>query len=142
MTGINSAAATLREVWSTLQLRVRELAERAADRLRPEHRYYRPHLAAPRSPITRRLLIGSGAVAAAAIVSCGILWWQLAHGPVAIDLVTPWLTSAIEERLGGQHRTEVRGRRVREEAGGSAAHRRGGVPGGGGESTDASEPRA
>src|SRR5256885_6742402 len=107
MTGINSAAATLREVWSTLQLRVRELAERAADRLRPEHRYYRPHLAAPRSPIARRLLIGGGAVAAAAIVSCGILWWQLARGPVAIDLVTPWLTSAIEERLGGQHRLGV-----------------------------------
>src|SRR5256885_10678911 len=123
MTGINSAAATLREVWSTLQLRVRELAERAADRLRPEHRYYRPHLAAPRSPIARRLLIGGGAVAAAAIVSCGILWWQLAHGPVAIDLVTPWLTSAIEERLGGQQRIEVGGTTPERDARGTPALR-------------------
>src|SRR5947209_6583763 len=121
MTGINSAAAALREVWSTLQLYARELAERAAARLRPEHHYYRPHLAAPRSPIARRLLIGGGAVAAAAIVSCGILWWPLARGPVAIDLVTPWRTSAIEERLGGQHRIEVGGTMLgRDEVGRSA----------------------
>src|SRR4051794_4979922 len=101
MTGISSAAAALREVWSTLQLHGRELAERAADRLRPDHDHYRSHLARPRSPIARRCLIGGSAVVAAAIVSCAVLWWQLSYGPVAIDLVTPWLTSAIEQRLGG-----------------------------------------
>src|SRR5947209_13083686 len=121
MTGINTAAAALREVWSTLALHGRELAERAADRLRSEQDHYRPHLAAPRSPVARRLLIGSGAVAAAAIVSCGVVWWQLSYGPVAIDLVTPWLTSAIEERLGGQHRIEVGGTMLeRDEVGRSA----------------------
>src|SRR4051812_27191358 len=121
MTGINTAAAALREVWSTLALHGRELAERAADRLRSEHDHYPPHRAVPRSPIARRLLIGSGAVAAAAIVSCGVVWWQLSYGPVAIDLVTPWLTSAIEERLGGQHRIEVGGTMVeRDEVGRSA----------------------
>src|SRR5438477_3923069 len=121
MTGINSAAAALREVWSTLHLHGRELAERAADRLRPEHHYYRPHLAAPRSPIARRCLIGVGAVAAAAAVSCAILWWQLAYGPVTIDIAAPWRTSAIEERLGGQHRIEVGGTMLeRDEVGRSA----------------------
>lgn len=110
MTGsFNSAAAALREVWSALALHGRELAERAADRLRPEHDFYRPHVATHRSPLARKVLIGAGAVALAAIVSCGVMWWQLASGPVAIDFLTPWLTTAIEQRLGGQHRVEVGG---------------------------------
>ena len=49
------------------------------------------------------------------------MWWQLASGPIAIDFVTPWLTSAIEERLGGQHRVEVGGTLLeRDEVGRSA----------------------
>ena len=122
MTGINTAAAALREVWSTLALHGRELAERAADRLRVEQDHHdRPHLAVPTSPLARRFLIGGGAVAAAAIISCGVVWWQLSYGPVAIDIVTPWLTSAIEERLGGQHRIEVGGTMLeRDEVGRSA----------------------
>ena len=95
MTGINSAGAALREVWSALQLHGRELAERAADRLRPEHDFYHPHVAVQRSPIARRVLIGTGAVALAAVVSCGVVWWQLASGPIAIGFMTPWLTAAI-----------------------------------------------
>src|SRR5436190_6193250 len=122
MTGINTAAAALREVWSTLALHGRELAERAADRLRIEQDHHdRPHLAVPTSPFARRFLIGGGAVAAAAMISCGVVWWQLSYGPVAIDIVTPWLTSAIEERLGGQHRIEVGGTMLeRDEVGRSA----------------------
>jgi hypothetical protein len=50
-----------------------------------------------------------------------VVWWQLSYGPVAIDIVTPWLTSAIEERLGGQHRIEVGGTMLeRDEVGRSA----------------------
>src|SRR5947209_4615500 len=110
MTGMfHSAAAAVREVWSALALQGRELAERAADRLRPEHNFYRPRVATHRSPLGRKLLIGTGAVALAAIVSCGVMWWQLSTGPVSIDFVTPWLTSAIEQRIGGQHRVEVGG---------------------------------
>jgi len=122
MTGaFDSAAAALREVWSALALHGRELAERAADRLRPEHDFYRPHVASHRSPLVRRLLIGGGAVALAAILSCGVVWWQLGSGPIAIDMVTPWLTAAIEARLGGQHRIEVGGTVLeRDEVGRSA----------------------
>ena len=59
MTGFfNSAVAALREVWSALQLSGRELAERAADRLRPEHHFYRPQFATHRSSIARKALIG------------------------------------------------------------------------------------
>src|SRR4051794_18730282 len=99
MTGfLNSAAAAaaaLREVWSTLQLQARELAERAADRFRPGHEFHHRQFATQRSPWRRRCLIGSGAVALAALVSCGVVWWQLTSGSIAIDFVTPWLTSAI-----------------------------------------------
>ena len=110
MTGsLNSAAAALREVWSTLQLQSRELAERAADRFRADHDYHRPQFAPQRSPWRRRCLIATGAVALAVVVSCGVVWWQLASGSIPINFVTPWLTSAIEERLGGGHRVEVGG---------------------------------
>jgi hypothetical protein len=119
--GINVATA-LREVWSTLRLHGRALAERAAGNLRPEYpHHYRPHLLTPRRPWARRCLIGTGAVAFAALVSCGIVWWQLGSGPIAVDVATPWLTSAIEERLGGFHRVQVGGTVLeRDEVGRSA----------------------
>jgi hypothetical protein len=119
--GINVATA-LREVWSTLRLHGRALAERAAGNLRPEYPHpYRPHLLTARRPWARRVLIGTGAVAFAAIVSCGIVWWQLGSGPIAVDVATPWLTSAIEERLGGYHRVQVGGTVLeRDEVGRSA----------------------
>ncbi|MEA2935787.1 MAG: hypothetical protein QOD74_2433 [Variibacter sp.] len=54
------------------------------------------------------LLIGGG-VAAVAIAGCGVLAWRLASGPVMLDLITPWLTAALEERLGSQHKVQVGG---------------------------------
>ena len=123
MTGtrINSVAAALREVLSTLRLHGRALAERAAGNLRPEHRYERPYLLTVRSQWPRRIFVGTGVVAFAAVASCAIVWWQLSAGSISINIVTPWLTSAIEERLGGGHRVEVGGTMLeRDEAGKSA----------------------
>ena len=120
---LHSAAAVVREVWSTLALQGRELAERAADRLRPEHDFYRPRVAAHRSPLARKLLIGGGAVAFAALVSCGLMWWQLSSGPVSINFATPWLTSAIEQKLGGGHRVEVGGTILEHDEAGRSALR-------------------
>jgi hypothetical protein len=119
--GTNFTAA-LREVVSTLRLHGRALAERAAGNFRPDdHHHYRPHLLTPRTPWARRILVGTGVVAFAAVASCGIVWWQLGSGPIAIDMVTPWLTSAIEEKLGGRHRVEVGGTVLeRDEVGRSA----------------------
>jgi hypothetical protein len=119
--GINSAVAALREVLSTLHLHGRALAERAAGNLRPEHHHYRPHLMTRRRAWLRRTAIGTGVVAFAAVASGGIVWWQLGSGPISIDTVTPWLTAAIEERLGGGHRVEVGGTMLeRDEVGRSA----------------------
>ena len=123
--GFNSAAAALREVFATLHLHGRALAEHAADRLRSDDRHDR-RFRAHRSPWPKRCLIGGGAVASAAIISGGIVWWQLSYGAIAIDFVTPWLTSAIEERLGAGHKVEVGGTLLeRDEAGRSALRLRG-----------------
>src|SRR3954470_13811571 len=124
MTGMfHSAAAAVREAWAGFALQGRELAERAADRLRPEHDFYRPRVAAHRSPLARKLLMGGGAVVLAALVSCGVMWWQLSTGPVSIDFVTPWLTSAIEQKLGGGHRVEVGGTVLEHDEAGRSALR-------------------
>src|SRR4051812_36458782 len=124
MTGMfHSAAAAVREAWAAFALQGRELAERAADRLRPEHDFYRPRVAAHGSPVARKLLIGGGAVVVAALVSCGVMWWQLYTGPVSIDFVTPWLTSAIEQKLGGGHRVEVGGTVLEHDEAGRSALR-------------------
>ena len=48
--GIQFCAA-LREVWSTLRLHGRALAERAAGSVRPDYQHYRPHLLTPRTPL-------------------------------------------------------------------------------------------
>jgi hypothetical protein len=45
-------------------------------------------------------------------ISCGMLWWRLSGGPLSVDTVTPWLTSALEERLGGRHHIEVGGTQI------------------------------
>src|SRR5215475_4848402 len=52
-------------------------------------------------PSTRRLVYGGAAVATFAFVACAGLWWRLNSGPLSLDMATPWLTSAVEERLGG-----------------------------------------
>jgi Protein of unknown function len=66
-------------------------------------------LSHPRSRWVRPLALGVAVVAALGAASCGVLGWILASGPVSLDVATPWLTSALEERFGGQHRIEVGG---------------------------------
>jgi len=49
------------------------------------------------------------------------LWWRLATGPIQLDVVTPWLASAIEENFGSGHHVEVGGTQIeRTENGGTA----------------------
>src|ERR1044072_2274930 len=90
MTGtrINSAMAALREVFSTLHLHGRALAERAAGNLRPQHHYERPYLLTARSQWPRRIAVGTGIVAFAAVASCAIVWRELSPGSLSMDNVT------------------------------------------------------
>ncbi|HEX7789472.1 MAG TPA: DUF3971 domain-containing protein [Afipia sp.] len=42
----------------------------------------------------------------------GALWLRLGAGPVNLDIVTPWLASAIERNLGHEHSVEVGGTQI------------------------------
>ena len=55
------------------------------------------------------VLLSLGVVASAAF---GALWLRLGAGPVNLDIVTPWLASAIEENLGHDHKVEVGGTQI------------------------------
>jgi hypothetical protein len=91
-------------VWRRLTLQVRAVFARGP--VRADH---------------MRLLQGRGwqtfgkmSVALAVVVSVGAiavaaLWWRLGSGPVAINVATPWLTAALEEKFGRGHRVEVGG---------------------------------
>ncbi|MGA9319483.1 MAG: hypothetical protein WBW06_00310, partial [Xanthobacteraceae bacterium] len=68
-----------------------------------------------------RLAIGGGIVGALVILGCLALLWRLSSGPIQLDVVTPWLASAIEENFGNGHRVEVGGTQIeRTENGGTA----------------------
>jgi Protein of unknown function len=68
-----------------------------------------------------RAAIGIGAFALVVVVGCVALWWRLATGPIQLDIVTPWLASAIEENFGSGHHVEVGGTQIeRTENGGTA----------------------
>ncbi len=55
-------------------------------------------------------------VLASLVVVCaaafGALWLRLGAGPVNLDIMTPWLASAIEENLGHDHKVEVGGTQI------------------------------
>src|SRR3984885_15274515 len=71
----------------------------------------------------RRTAIGVGAFAIVLIVGCVALWWRLATGPIQLDVVTPWLASAIEENFGSNHHVEVGGTQIERTKNGATAVR-------------------
>jgi hypothetical protein len=74
-------------------------------------------------PVVRRLAIGVAAVAAVLLIGGGALWWRLASGPIMLDLVTPWLTSAIEQKFGDRYRVQVGGTQLERDQQGRTALR-------------------
>jgi len=69
-----------------------------------------------RAAMRRRLVRRIAATAAVCAVVAGAafagLSWRLAQGPISLDLATPWLVDAIQEKLGGQQRVEVGGTQI------------------------------
>ena len=54
-------------------------------------------------------------------IGCLALLWRLSSGPIQVDIVTPWLVSAIEENFGNGRRVEIGGTQIeRTENGGTA----------------------
>jgi uncharacterized protein DUF3971 len=74
-------------------------------------------------PAVRKLAYGAGAVVGVLFLACVALTWRLSSGPIAFDLATPWLTSAIEQNFGGRHRVEVGGTQLERDEHGRTALR-------------------
>ncbi len=74
-------------------------------------------------PKVRKLAYGAGAVFGVFTLACVALAWRLSSGPIAFDLATPWLTSAIEQNFGGRHRVEVGGTQIERDEHGRTALR-------------------
>ena len=74
-------------------------------------------------PRLRHFAIGAGFLGGVILILAGALWWRLGSGPLSVDVVTPWLTAAVEERLGGGHRVEVGGTQIERTEDGHAALR-------------------
>jgi hypothetical protein len=76
-----------------------------------------------RHPVVRRVTIAVGVLGVVVLIGAGALWWRLSSGPIMLDLATPWLTSAIEQNLGGRYRVEVGGTQIERDAQGRTALR-------------------
>ena len=79
--------------------------------------------------LIRRVTITIAALGVVVMLGFFALWWRLASGPIQLDVVTPWLASAIEENFGSNRHVEVGGTQIeRTENGGTAVrhprHRR------------------
>ncbi len=57
------------------------------------------------------------------VLGCVALWWRLASGPIQLDVVTPWLASAIEENFGNGRHVEVGGTQIERTENGDTAVR-------------------
>ena len=69
----------------------------------------------------KRGAIGLGSLVGVVLIGCLALWWRLSAGPIQLDVVTPWLASAIEENFGNNRHVEVGGTQIeRTENGGTA----------------------
>lgn len=71
----------------------------------------------------RTAIYVTGGLAGFMLVGLLMLWWRLASGPIALDVVTPWLIAAIEEKFDGSHRVEVGGTQIERDARGRVALR-------------------
>jgi len=77
----------------------------------------------PRRRFLRRLLWGTAiSVALATVVMLG-LWWRLSSGPIELDIATPWLKAAIEEKFGGAHTVVVGGTQIERDENGRTSLR-------------------
>jgi hypothetical protein len=73
--------------------------------------------------LIRRVGIASAVIAAVILVAVVGLLWRLSSGPIQLDVATPWLTAAIEENFGKQHKVQVGGTQIERTSNGGAAVR-------------------
>lgn len=71
----------------------------------------------------RRVSIAFATGAGVVMVGMLALWLRLGSGPIDFDFATPWLTAAIEENFGSNHRIAVGGTQLERDASGRTALR-------------------
>jgi hypothetical protein len=137
---MSAGVSAISRTWAALHLQWRALrtARRGhdhADHHHHDHHAYAHHhddyagephvspLLMLRRPWFRRLAYAAAAVGAVVLTATGLLWWRLTSGPLALDLMTPWLASAVEQRLGGGHSIEVGGTQLERDDDGRTALR-------------------
>jgi hypothetical protein len=123
-------AAALRRAWAGLHLHARaqgarRRAAQAGAHDQAAHADASRCLLGRRPRVLRRCAVGLAVLAGIVAIPIVALSWRLANGPLSLDLVTPWLSSAVEDRFGGRHRIEVGGTQLeRTEEGGTAIRMR------------------
>ncbi len=121
---INAALLKLRRVAAGLPLYARALALRAAQATPPAAQpAWIRLLSHSNVPILRKGALAIAIIGAVGMLSCAGLWWRLGSGPLSVDMATPWLASALEERFGGRHRIEVGGTQLERDEDGRTAIR-------------------
>lgn len=98
-----TALSMLRSAVARAQMYARALFVRS---VQPDHVRLLRNCGVPR---WRKYAVAAAAVVAGFALAGGLLWWQLGRGPLALDMATPWLTAALEEKLGNGHQVEVGG---------------------------------
>lgn len=124
-TRIIKVVAALNRASARLHLHVRELALRigAASPARDCGPEWAGLLRDSRRSRASKVLLASGAVAGVLVLGLGLLWLRLGAGPLPLDIATPWITAALEERFGGRHRITVGGTQLERDDDGRTAVR-------------------
>jgi hypothetical protein len=60
----------------------------------------------------KRLGVVLGALSVIFTICFGALWWRLGAGPINLDIVTPWLATAIEDNIGHGNTVEIGGTQI------------------------------
>jgi hypothetical protein len=82
-----------------------------------------PFRAMLRRRLIRRAALTVGVCLLLAAVAFAGLSWRLTRGPISLDLATPWLAQAIQDKLGRQQRVEVGGTQIERSSNGKTALR-------------------
>jgi hypothetical protein len=86
-------------------------------------RLHRRLMALLRHRVVRRTAYVSAISIFAAALLVGGMWWRLSSGPIELNIVTPWIASAIEENFGRSHKVEIGGTQIERDENGRTALR-------------------
>lgn len=76
-----------------------------------------------RRPLTRRIAFGGGVAAAVVFLACTALWMRLGAGPIEINFASPWISSAVQQAIGQQHRVMIGGTQIERDPSGRTSVR-------------------